>query len=153
MNIVEGDLFPAFTLKDDKGEDFDLNTLIGKRNIVLYFYPKDETLGCTKQACLFRDSHHDFLELDCTVIGISNDSSKSHNSFRNNHQLQFKLLSDDKGKIRKRMDIPKDIFGLIPGRCTFVINKKGQIIKIIRSSINMEKHINDALIALKADVY
>ena len=145
MKIKEGDLFPAFTLKDDNGEDFDLNTLIGEKNIVLYFYPKDETLGCTRQACSFRNSYHDFLELDCTVIGISNDSFKSHNSFKNNHQLQFKLLSDNKGMIRKKIGIPNDVFGLIPGRCTFVINKKGVIIKIIRSSINMQKHINEAL--------
>ncbi len=152
MNIKEGELFPTFTLKDENGNDFDLNRLIGVENIVLYFYPKDETPGCTKQACSFRDSFHEFQKLNCTIIGISNDTHRSHNSFKKNHQLQFKLLSDHKGIIRKKIGIPKDIFGLIPGRCTFVINKKGVIIKIIRSSINMQKHINEALKTLNAVV-
>ncbi len=149
MKINTGDSFPTFILNDEKNTPFDLNSVLGKKNLVIYFYPKDGTLGCTKQACSFRDAYEDFNELDCEVIGISRDSSQSHTSFKNNHKLPFKLLSDIDGKVSESLGIPDLLFGLLPGRYTFVINKKCRIIKIFHSSINMTQHISEAIKALK----
>lgn len=101
------------------------------------------------QACKFRDEFNVFRDLQCKVVGISSDSPKSHLSFIKNHKLPFTLLSDKKQKVRKELGLPSDLFGLVPGRITFVINKKGIIVEIIDSSVNMNKHIYDAIIALK----
>lgn len=148
MAIKIGDRFPSFTLEDHNSNTFDINSFLGKTNLIVYFYPKNETYNCTKQACNFRDDFSAFRDLDCEIIGVSNDSPKSHLSFKNNHNLPFTLLSDKNGKIQKKLELPRNIFGLIPGRITFVINKKGIVIKIIDSAINMRKHIEDALNSL-----
>jgi thioredoxin-dependent peroxiredoxin len=148
MAIKIGDHFPGFTLNDHNSNAFDTNSLLGKTNLIIYFYPKNETYNCTKQACNFRDDFLTFRNLDCEIIGVSNDSPKSHLSFKKNHNLPFTLLSDRNGEIQKKLELPRNIFGLIPGRITFVIDKKGIVIKIIDSAINMRKHIEDALNSL-----
>ena len=149
MKLKKGDHFPSFTLNDQNTNPFNLANVLGKENLVVYFYPKNETFGCTMQACKFGDEFNVFRDLQCKVIGISSDSPKSHLSFIKNHKLPFTLLSDKKQKVRKQLGLPSDLFGLVPGRITFVINKKGIIVEIIDSSVNMNKHIYDAIIALK----
>ena len=148
MAIKIGDFFPEFTLLDHNSNSFKISTLLGKTNLIIYFYPKNETYNCTKQACNFRDDFSTFKNLDCEIIGVSNDSPKSHLSFKENHNLPFTLLSDHKGEIQKMLELPRNIFGLIPGRITFVIDKNGVVIQIIDSAINMRKHIEDALNSL-----
>jgi peroxiredoxin Q/BCP len=148
MAIKIGDHFPEFTLLDHNSNPFNINTLLGKSNLIIYFYPKNETYNCTKQACNFRDDFATFRNLNCEVIGVSNDSPKSHSSFKENHKLPFTLLSDSKGEIQKKLELPRNIFGLIPGRITFVINNKGIVIQIIDSALNMRKHIEEALNSL-----
>lgn len=152
MKINTGDTFPSFILNDENNNPFDIGSVLGKKYLVVYFYPRDETTGCTKQACSFRDAYQDFLEMNCEVIGISGDSSKDHSYFKTNHNLPFKLLSDINGNARKLLGVPKDLFGLIPGRYTYIINKEKKVIKIFHSSTNMTKHIYEAIKALKDEI-
>ena len=149
MKLKEGVRFPDFSLLDDQAKEFRLNRDVNTKYTVLYFYPKDETPGCTKQACFFRDSYNEFKEYDCEVIGISSDRQASHERFKSNHNLPFKLLSDVKGKLRKQLELPKDFLGLSPGRITFLINSELEILFIFRSSLNMESHISSVLTFLK----
>lgn len=149
MNIDVGDVFPDFILSDENGEEFDLDRDFTNSYLVLYFYPKDETPGCTKQACYFKDFYEDFKEFDCEIIGLSSDNKNSHEKFKNNYSLPFKLLSDKNSRLRKKLKLPKDFFGLSPGRITFLINKNKKILFIHRSSLNMKSHINSVLKYLK----
>ena len=149
MKLKEGVKFPDFSLLDDQAKEFRLNRDVNTKYTVLYFYPKDETPGCTKQACFFRDSYNEFKEYDCEIIGISSDRQTSHERFKSNHNLPFKLLSDVKGKLRKKLELPKDFLGLSPGRITFLINSELEILFIFRSSLNMESHISSVLSFLK----
>ena len=144
-----GDIIPKFSLKDQYGNDFKIEELIGKQRLVIYFYPKDETTVCTAQACSFRDSYQDFKDLGCEVIGISSDDEKSHKSFAQNHRLPFVLLSDTKKEVRKLFGVPRDAFGLISGRYTYVIDKKGKIIHIFNAAFSAHKHIEEAIRVLK----
>ena len=143
-----GDNLPSFSLKDQNGETFSIDKLIGNQSIIIYFYPKDETSVCTAQACLFRDNYQDFKDVGCEVIGISTDGEKSHKNFSVHHNLPFILLSDPQKEVRKLFDVPKDIFGLLPGRYTYVINKEGKIILIFNSAFSANKHIEAAKKAL-----
>ena len=145
MNVKIGDVFPNFKLKDENGEEFNLEKDITNSFLALYFYPKDETPGCTKQACYFKDFYEDFKTFDCEIIGVSSDDKNSHEKFKNNYSLPFKLLSDQNSKLRKQLELPKDFFGLSPGRITFLINKNKEILFIHRSSLNMKSHINSVL--------
>ncbi len=145
-----GDRLPSFTLKAQNGKDFSIDELLGKRNIVVYFYPKDDTKVCTAQACGFRDAYEEFKDLGCEVVGISSDNEKSHQKFMANHKLPFILLSDTEKSVRKLFGVPKDLFGLLPGRYTYIINKEGVIIKIFNSAFSAVGHIAEALKALKA---
>lgn len=147
--IKTGDQVPHFTLKNQRGEDFSTERLLGKKNMVIYFYPKDETKVCTIEACSFRDNYEVFQELDCEVIGISNDGEKSHRSFAANHSLPFILLSDEKNRVRKLFGVPKDFLGLMPGRYTYVVNKAGEVIFVFNSALNGQKHVEEALRVLK----
>jgi peroxiredoxin Q/BCP len=125
-----------------------LSQIIGKKNIVLYFYPKDESKGCTRQACEFRDKYEVFTDLGAEVIGLSSDDIKSHESFAKKYNLPFILLSDNENKVRKLYGV-KSTFGVIPGRVTFVIDKKGIIKSIFSSQFNFKKHIDESLETLK----
>lgn len=149
MNIKIGDVFPDFRLNDEYGEEFDLDRDFTNSYLVLYFYPKDETLGCTKQACYFKDFYEEFKTFDCEILGLSSDNKNSHEKFKNNYSLPFKLLSDKHSGLRKELKLPKDFFGLSDGRITFLIDKNKEILFIHRSSLNMKSHINSVLKYLK----
>lgn len=149
MALAIGDQVPNFTAIDSKGAPFDSSTVIGKKPLVLYFYPKDNTPGCTAQACSFRDQYEDFLDLGAEVIGISSDGFASHQKFAAQYQLPFLLLSDTDQKIRKLFGVSSDFLGLLPGRVTYVINSVG-VVQMIFNSVLPGKHISKALEALKA---
>jgi len=148
MELKIGDSIPSFKAKDTNGDDFDSQNLVGHKPLVIYFYPKDNTPGCTTQACSFRDQYEDFKDLGAEVIGISSDSVESHQKFSKQYKLPFILLSDPDKKIRKLFGVPAGMFGLLPGRVTYVTDKKGQIIMIF-DSMMASKHIPKALEAVK----
>ncbi len=144
-----GDTAPIFTLNNQDGNAIAIETFLGKKAMVIYFYPKDDTPGCTKEACKFRDEFEAFTDLDVEVIGISTDDVASHQKFAEKYKLPFTLLSDPKNEVRKLFGVPKSMLGLIPGRVTYVIDKSGIIIHIFNSQFGAEKHINEALTKLK----
>ncbi|MCW3465578.1 peroxiredoxin [Chitinophaga nivalis] len=145
--IKTGDKVPSFTLQDQHGKNFDINTVLGKQPLVIYFYPKDETSVCTKEACSFRDSYQEFQQLGALVIGISADKVASHKSFATHHNLPFTLLSDPKNEVRKLFGVPKTF--VIPGRVTYIVDKQGVVIHTFNSLRDGEKHVTEALAALR----
>jgi peroxiredoxin Q/BCP len=148
MALQVGDTIPHFTAKDTQGATFDSTNYIGKKPLVIYFYPKDNTPGCTAEACSFRDQYEDFLRLGADVIGISSDSVASHQKFTQQYQLPFILLSDSDKKIKKLFGVPAALFGILPGRVTYVVDKKGTI-QMVFDSVLAGKHITKALEAVK----
>ncbi|WP_310378387.1 peroxiredoxin [Flavobacterium sp.] len=149
MGLQIGDKIPHFKAKDSNGNDFDSNNLIGIKPLVIYFYPKDNTPGCTAQACGFRDQYVDFTDLGAEVIGISSDTVDSHLGFSNRYKLPFILLSDSTKKIRKLFGVPSGLLGMLPGRVTYVTDKNGIVILIFDNSLLATKHISKALTAIK----
>lgn len=144
MALQVGDKIPNFSAKDNNGHDFDSVSIIGKKPVVIYFYPKDNTPGCTAQACSFRDQYEDFKDLGAEVIGISSDSIASHEKFIQKYNLPFILLSDSDKKIRSLFGVKANLFGLLPGRVTFVADKNG-IIQLVFDSMMASNHIPKAL--------
>ena len=134
---------PDFTLTTTSGAIFRLADQRG-RHVVLYFYPKDDTPGCTTQACSFRDQYEDFKDLGAEVVGISSDSEKSHQKFTQKHRLPFELLADTDGKVRTLYEVPRAMLGLLPGRVTFVIDKNGIIQYIFNSLSGATDHVSNA---------
>lgn len=145
MAIQIGDKCPQFVLPNQHGQEVDIQNYIGNRILIIYFYPKDDTPGCTKEACMFRDSYEEFVDLGCEVIGISSDSIESHKKFAETYRLSFPLLADTKGKVRKSFGVPGNLFGLIPGRVTYIIDKKGIVREIHNSLLDPAGHLNKAL--------
>ncbi|MDP2159265.1 MAG: peroxiredoxin [Flavobacterium sp.] len=148
MALKVGDKVPHFTAKDTNGNLFDSTSILEKKPVVIYFYPKDDTRVCTEQACSFRDSYQEFTDLGAEVIGVSGDSTSSHQKFAQKHQLPFTLLSDHDKKLRNLFGVPTALFGLIPGRVTYVIDEKG-IIKLIFDNLSGKIHIEKALQMVK----
>jgi peroxiredoxin Q/BCP len=146
--VEVGSVAPDFTLPDQTGAAVSLKTLVGKKNIVLYFYPKDDTPGCTKESCAFRDSYTVFQEAGAEVIGISSDSPESHQKFAAKYQLPFTLLSDSGSQVRKLYGVPATL-GLLPGRVTYVIDRQGIVRHIFNSQLNFQAHVDEALKILK----
>ena len=144
-----GDPAPEFTLPSQTGEAVNLKEILGKREIVLYFYPKDNTPGCTTEAKAFRDSYEIFKEMGAEVIGVSSDSVGSHRDFASKCALPFILLSDAGGKVRKLYGVPS-AFGLLPGRVTYIIDVKGVVRHVFNSQMNPEKHNEEALKVLRS---
>jgi peroxiredoxin Q/BCP len=142
--IQVGDKAPDFSLPSQSGAEVRLRDRLGQRVIVLYFYPKDDTPGCTKEACAFRDSYEVFTDAGADVIGISSDSVDKHSAFAGKHSLPFTLLSDQGGKVRKSYGVPS-VLGLLPGRVTYVIDQAGTVRSIINSMTQIDHHINEAL--------
>ena len=140
-----GDACPSFELNNQSGELIKSSTFLGKQKVVIFFYPKDETPGCTKEACTFRDRYEDFLELGCQVIGISSDSVDSHAQFANRFGFQFTLLADPEKIVRKAFNVPGNLFGLLPGRVTYIIDSTGIVRGIFNSQLNPVGHVNEAL--------
>jgi len=126
-----------------------LRDFIGNKPVVIFFYPKDDTPGCTKQACTFRDEYEGFRQLDAEVIGVSSDSVESHRNFATRHGLPFTLLSDEGGKVRKLYGA-YNTFGLVPGRVTYVLDEDGMVRHIFSSQLGVEKHVEEALEALRS---
>ena len=146
--IQAGDKAPDFTLPAQNGAPVKLSDRLDQRVVVLYFYPKDETSGCTAEACAFRDNFEVFTDAGAEVIGISSDSVDKHASFTEHHKLPFTLLSDDKGKVRKSYGVPS-LLGVVPGRTTYVIDRTGTVRLYFNSMTNIGGHVNDALDMVK----
>jgi thioredoxin-dependent peroxiredoxin len=142
--IKVGDRAPDFTLPSQSGEPVRLSDRLGERVVVLYFYPKDDTPGCTAEACAFRDSYEVFAEAGADVMGVSSDSAGRHAAFAGRHNLPFTLLSDRGGRVRKGYGVPA-LLGLIPGRVTYVIDREGQVRHVFNSMTNIGQHVGDAL--------
>lgn len=139
-----GDVAPDFTLPTQSGGTVHLADYRGKQAVVVYFYPKDNTAGCTAEACAFRDSYEVFQQAGAEVIGISSDSVDSHQQFASQYQLPFILASDAQGEVRKRYHVPAT-FGLLPGRVTYVIDRQGIVRHIFSSQLNAPRHVTEAL--------
>ena len=151
--LEEGKKAPSFALKDQTGELISLDSLKGK-NVVLYFYPKDDTSGCTKEACNFRDELPKFSKLDAVILGVSPDSVESHRKFAEKYKLPFSLLSDEKKEVCDKYSVwqeksmyGKKYMGVV--RTTFIINDKG-IIKKIFPKVKVDEHNTEVMEALKA---
>ena len=127
MRAQVGDKAPAFTLSNQDGKTIESSSFYGKQPIVIYFYPKNFTPGCTAEACSFRDHYEDFTDLGAAVIGVSNDTVSSHARFVKKHNLPFTMLADENGELRKTFNVKGNLLGLIPGRETFVIDSNGII--------------------------
>jgi thioredoxin-dependent peroxiredoxin len=135
---------PNTTFTRADGSTVQLSELIGKKTVVLYFYPKDDTAGCTAEACSFRDSYEDFKAAGAEVIGVSADDAASHEAFKQKNRLPFTLLSDPGGAAAKAMGVKKT-FGLIAGRVTFVIDRAGNVVNTFDSMVRVKKHVAEAL--------
>ncbi len=146
--VQVGDQAPDFTLPNGSGEQISLKDFIGKSNIVLYFYPADNTAGCTAEACAFRDSYEAFKDAGAEVIGVSSNSEASHQQFAAKNRLPFILLSDTKGEVRKRYGVPTT-FGVIPGRVTYVIDRQGIVRHVFINQFQATRHIPEALKVLE----
>jgi peroxiredoxin Q/BCP len=142
--IQAGDKAPDFTLPSQTGEPVRLSDRLGERSVVLYFYPRDETRGCTAEACAFRDSYEVFADAGADVIGVSSDSVDRHAGFADHHKLPFTLLSDSGGAVRKSYGVPSTL-GVLPGRVTYVIDRAGTVRHVFNSMTNIGRHIDDAL--------
>lgn len=148
--IKTGSQLPLFTLPDQDGNLFDISSYLHKKNLVIYFYPKDDSPGCTKEACYFQDMFEVFKEADAMVIGISGQSVESHKKFAEKHRLSYILLSDKGNKIRKLFNVPTNFLGLIPGRVTYVVDKTGTVIYTFNSQTQATKHVDEALRILQS---
>jgi peroxiredoxin Q/BCP len=127
------------------GSQVKLSSLIGQKTLVLFFYPKDHTAGCTAEACSFRDSYEDFKRAGADVIGISADDAASHESFKKKNRLPFTLLTDKGGAAEAAFSIKKTFLGLVKGRVTFVIDRNGEIRHRFESQVQLKKHVSEAL--------
>ena len=153
MSISEGKKAPAFTMPTDGGGKVSLKDLAGQ-NVVLYFYPKDDTPGCTKEACGFRDALPDFGKLDATVIGVSKDSVTRHDKFKTKYELPFTLASDADGKVCDKYGtwVEKSLYGrkyMGIERATFLIDGKGVVRKVWRK-VKVAGHVEAVLEAVAA---
>ncbi len=146
--LREGDQIPSFELENQDGKLVKIKERIGKP-MVIYFYPKDDTPGCTKEACSFRDSYEAFTDIGCEVFGISGDSVEKHKQFQQKHNLPFQLLADKGNLVRKQFGVPTNLLGLIPGRVTYIVDQSGKIIKVFNSQTAVNKHVSEALEALR----
>ena len=149
MSLQIGDNCPIFSLENQDGKTINIADFIGQKILVIYFYPKDDTSGCTKEACLFRDSHEAFKDFGCEVFGISSDSVSSHLKFAKKNRLTFNLLADIKQDVRNSFGVPRSLFGLISGRVTYIIDLKGEIRGIYNSMTDATGHITKALEMVK----
>jgi peroxiredoxin Q/BCP len=148
--VVVGSSVPQFELKDQNGNLFSISSVIGKKNLVVYFYPKDDSPGCTREACSFRDQFDVFNEADAMIIGISGQSVESHKKFAEKYRLNFTLLSDEGDKVQKLFGVPVNFLGMVPGRVTYIVDKSGKVIYIFNSQTQATKHVDEALRILKS---
>jgi peroxiredoxin Q/BCP len=147
--VEVGDTAPNFSLQAQSGDQVELSSLLGKNEVVLYFYPKDNTPGCTTEAKAFRDSYEVFKEMGAEVVGVSSDTVDSHKGFAAKCAVPFILLSDEGGKVRKLYGVPSSL-GLFPGRVTYVIDAKGVVRHVFNSQMNPARHVEEAVKVLKS---
>ena len=152
-SVAEGDQAPNFSLEADDGTTVTRASLAGK-NVVLYFYPKDDTTGCTKEACGFRDAMPDFSKIDATIIGISRDSVRSHDKFKQKYTLPFILASDESGEVCEKYGVwvEKSMYGrkyIGIERTTVLIDEKG-VIRGLWPKVKIDGHIGEVLAAAKS---
>jgi thioredoxin-dependent peroxiredoxin len=145
--IKVGDKAPDFTLRSSTGANISLSHFLGKKNVVLFFYPRDEGPTCCKEAEAFRDNYEAFKEKDAEAIGVSAQSVESHKSFASNHGLPYILLSDTDNKVRKLYGVSPTLG--IPGKVTYVIDKEGIVKHVFSSQLHFIKHVKEALFALR----
>ncbi|QUW23478.1 thioredoxin-dependent thiol peroxidase [Sporosarcina sp. Marseille-Q4063] len=153
MTNLEGKQAPQFTLRNENGDNVSLADFAGEKYVVLYFYPKDATPGCTTQACDFRDSYEDFSKLNAVILGVSPDDEASHTKFIENKGLPFSLLVDDNHEVSEKYGVWKlkknfgrEYMGI--ERSTFLINPEGEVVKEWRK-VRVKGHIDDALTTLQ----
>jgi peroxiredoxin Q/BCP len=148
MKVDVGDPAPDFTLTTHSGEQVSLSDFRDKKVVVLFFYPKDGTPVCTKEACAFRDAYDQFVEAGAVVIGVSGDSTDSHRGFAARHDLPFYLASDRDGSLRKAFGVPKTL-GLLPGRVTYVIDRQGIVRLAFSAQMAADQHVSEALVVVR----
>ena len=147
-SLTVGDPAPHFQAVLQDGSTFNLADLLGKKIVVLFFYPKDHTPVCTKEACAFRDSYEKFVAAGAEVIGVSSDSQASHRSFAEKHRLPFPIISDHDRSLRKLFGVPNPL-GFIPGRVTYVIDREGVIRMVFSAIFASDDHVEKALEAVQ----
>ena len=147
-SVKAGDLAPDFSLATADGTTIRLGDYRGKSEVVLFFYPKDDSPGCTAEACSFRDSYEDFLQAGAVVLGVSSDNADDHQAFAGKHRLPFPLLTDPKGSLRTLYGVPRTL-GLIPGRVTYLIDREGVVRNVYSSQLRPVSHVKEALQALR----
>ena len=146
MNPVRiGDMIPSFALPDQDGNIFDINSVLGKKKLVIFFYPQDGSLYCTREACYFRDFADAFDQADAIIIGISGQSVESHKEFSEKNNLKYTLLSDSENNVRKLFGVSDKVFGLFRGRVTFVADRSGRVVFIFDSQTDVQRHVDEAL--------
>lgn len=147
-SVQVGDHAPDFALTSQSGQQVSLAGLRGSKAVVLFFYPKDGTAVCTKEACSFRDAYEDFVQVGAVVIGVSSDSAESHQAFASGHRLPFVLLADTDGSVRKAFGVPKTL-GIMPGRVTYVIGQEGIVRHVFNSQFAADRHVAEALAVVR----
>jgi len=143
-----GDKLPHFIMYDENRQPIDVSALTG-RFLVLYFYPKDNTPGCVREAISFKNSFQELINAGARVYGVSSDRPDTHAEFKTKYHLPFSLLSDTADELRKLLGVPSDLFGLIPGRVTYIFNPDGRLIHEYKSQLSPEKHVEVALKVIK----
>ncbi|NDC62416.1 MAG: peroxiredoxin [Planctomycetia bacterium] len=143
-----GDRAPLFRATVQDGGTFDLSEHIGRRAVVLFFYPKDDTPVCTREACAFRDSYEQFVAAGAEVVGVSSDSPESHRSFAARHRLPFPIISDRDRSLRRLYGVPNTLV-FLPGRVTFVIDREGVIRLVFSALLASDDHVRRALAAVR----
>lgn len=142
--IKKGDLAPDVNFSANTGEQVALKHYQSHKAVAIYFYPKDYTPICTREACAFRDAYEDFVEAGAVVIGVSSDSNQSHNSFARSHRLPFILVSDVDDTLRKAFGVPKTM-GILPGCVTYVIDKQGIVRHVFNAQFLTDRHAKEGL--------
>ncbi len=146
-HLAPGDSLPSFSLKDQDGKTFNSADYVGKNILVIYFYPKDESAVCTKEACSFRDNYTEFTKAGAIVVGINQASVETHKKFQQHHNLPFTLLSDPGNNVLKKFGVRNKFF--LTGRETFVIDKAGKIVFRFDSFTKGKEHQEEALSAIR----
>ena len=150
MSILKiGDKIPEFKLLNQDGKLINIEKYIGNP-LVIYFYPKDDTPGCTREACSFRDEFHRFSDFGVLVFGISSDSVESHEKFKIKYRLPFDLLADEGNTVRKQFGVPTNLFGMVPGRVTYIVDNQGIIRHIFNNQLNATKHVEESLTIIES---
>ena len=148
MSLRLNDKLPYFILKNQYNKEVNSKNFYGKK-LVVFFYPKDNTPGCTMEVCNFRDNYSEIKKYNSNIVGISSDSVKSHNNFSKKFNVNYDHLSDNGNKLKKLFGVTRSMFGLLPGRVTYIFNQEAILLKIINSQINIYEHLSETIKFLK----